>query len=113
MTAAEFIVLFPEFSAAPTALIESRIAWALLRTPVGIWGDYQEQGLSLLTAHFLAQHPAAKDMRKGEKPGETMYLAERQRLERIVGSSAATRLAGLPSTPTSADLTRGAGDDGL
>ncbi len=105
MTAAEFKILFPEFVNAPTALVESRIAWATTRTPAAVWGDYQEQGIGFLAAHFLALLPNAKDMRKGEKPGETMYLAERERLARIVGSSAATRLAGLPRTPiTIADL---------
>lgn len=112
MTASEFKALFPEFANAPDALVDSRIAWAASRTPSATWGDLYEQGLAFLVAHFLAELPAGKDMRKGEKPGETMYLAERQRLARIVGSSSATRLAGLPSTPTSSDLTLGAGDDG-
>lgn len=100
MTAAEFKILFPEFSAAPTALVESRIAWAAARTPAAIWGtDYLEQGIGFLAAHFLAMAPEAKAMRKGEKAGETMYLAERKRLAKIVGSAAAYRVAGLPSTP--------------
>jgi hypothetical protein len=100
LTAAEFKALFPEFANAPDALVESRIAWAVPRTPVDVWGaDYLEQGIGLLAAHFLSLAPNAKAMRKGERPGETMYLAERTRIARIVGSAAAHRVAGLPSTP--------------
>lgn len=99
MTADEFRAIFPEFAAAPTPLIESRISWATSRTPVAVWGADIEQGIGFLAAHFLAMLPEAKAMRKGEKPGETMYLSERQRMEKIVGGAAAYRVAGLPSTP--------------
>lgn len=113
MTAAEFRVLFPEFANAPTALIESRIAWALARTPEAIWGEHFEQGLAFMAAHFLAMLPEAKAMRKGEKAGETMYLAERKRLAKIVGSASAYRTAGLPSTPIDgAALRQAAAPDG-
>ena len=98
MTAAEFRALFPEFANAPDALIESRIAWAVARTPESVWGDHLEHGIAFMAAHFLAMLPEAKAMRKGEKPGETMYLAERKRLARLVGSAAAYRTAGIPST---------------
>lgn len=95
MTAAEFKALFPEFNNAPDALVESRIAWATSRTPADIWGDDQDQGIAWYAAHFLALLPAAKDMRKGEKPGESMYLRERQRMNAIVSSG--FRVAGIPS----------------
>lgn len=86
MTAAEFRDLFPEFSKASDTLIESRISWAEDRTPSDIWGDKQTQGIAWLAAHFLCLLPEAKDLRKGEKPGETPYGRERARLNRIVSS---------------------------
>jgi hypothetical protein len=99
MTAAEFKVLFPEFVNAADALVTSRIAWAEPRTPLDIWGDLQEQGIAFLTAHFLALLPNGKEMRKGEKPGESMYLRERERLEVIVSSG--FRIAGGIGTASS------------
>lgn len=86
MTASEFKALFPEFSKASDDLVEARLTWAADRTPEDIWGDLRDQGIAWYAAHFLALLPAAKDMRKGEKPGESMYLRERQRLAKIVSS---------------------------
>ncbi len=94
MTAAEFKVLFPEFSRASDALVESRLLWATDRTPEDVWGDLQDQGIAWLTAHFLCLLPEAKDMRKGEKPGESMYGRERSRLALVVRGG--FRVAGLP-----------------
>lgn len=105
MTPAQFRDIFPEFrSAALTdAMIQTRIDWATARTPVDVWGDdtsatdttpaLREQGIAWLTAHFLCLLPGAKDMRKGEKPGESMYMRERQRLAAVV--SGGFRVAGL------------------
>lgn len=94
MTAAEFKATFPEFANAPDALVTSRLAWALARTPLDIWGAYQAEGVAWYCAHFLALLPNAKDMRKGEKPGESMYLRERQRLGLTLSSG--FRTAGNP-----------------
>ena len=94
VTPAEFKSIFPEFSSTPDTLIQSRITWATTRTPEDIWGDNVEQGIAFMTAHFLALLPNAKEMRKGEKPGESMYLRERNALEMIVSSG--FRIAGLP-----------------
>lgn len=104
MTAAEFKALFPEFAKAPDALVTSRLLWASHRTPADVWGDHQPEGLAWLTAHFLALLPEGKEMRKGEKPGESMYLRERMRLGAVVSSgfrvaggiSGGTLSAGLP-----------------
>jgi len=42
--------------------------------------------VGLLAAHFLCLLPQAKDLRKGEQPGATMYMRERARLNKIVSS---------------------------
>ena len=96
MTPAEFRALFPEFTGASDALIQSRLTWAEDRTPADVWGDKRDQGIAWLAAHFLALLPEAKDMRKGEAPGETSYGRERKRLARSVASG--FRVAGLPAT---------------
>ena len=62
-------------------------------------GDLEDDGVSYLAAHLLALAPSARDMRKGEKPGETMYGRERKILEAIVSSG--FRTAGTsPYVPT-------------
>lgn len=104
MTPAQFRAIFPEFTGATDALIQTRIRWAENRTPVDIWGEagadpvaaptLRDQGVATYAAHFLALLPEAKPMRKGEKPGESMYWRERQRLNLIVSSG--YRTAGLP-----------------
>jgi hypothetical protein len=91
VTAAEFKALFPEFQRTADALVESRIAWAVLRTPVDIWGDLQSQGIAWMAAHFLALLPEAKNLRKNMKSDadgldSTSYGKERKRLNTIVSS---------------------------
>jgi len=100
MTAAEFKALFPEFERSNLAVIESRIAWAVLRTPVGIWGDLQPQGIAWLAAHFLTLDPTAKNLRKnptGAVDGldATPYGRERKRLNTIVSSGFRVAKSGL------------------
>jgi len=94
VTPAEFKALFPEFSRAEDPLVQTRITWAEQRTDEEVWGEKYDQGVALLTAHYLALLPEAKDLRKGEKPGETMYERERMKVARVVASG--FRLAGLP-----------------
>jgi len=86
VTPAAFILLFPEFAGADSDLIQTRIDWATERTDAAVWGDKTDQGIAWMTAHFLCLLPEAKDMREGEKPGETSYGRERFRLNRIVSS---------------------------
>lgn len=95
MTPEEFLALFPEFAGAGTDLIQTRLTWAEARTPEGIWGDLREQGIATMAAHFLSQLPEAKEMRLGEKPGESMYGRQRAHLNKIVSSG--FRVAGIPS----------------
>lgn len=94
MTPADFKLLFPEFSGASDAIVQTRLTWAEERTDADVWGDKRDQGIAWQAAHFLALLPEAKDMRKGEAPGESMYKRERKRLNKIVSSG--FRAAGLP-----------------
>ncbi len=91
---ADFVAEFEEFRNAPSGKVTAKLAEAEARTPEEIWGDLQAAGIKYLAAHLLALAPAAKDMRKGMAPGQTMYSPERERLEIIVSSG--YRIAGEP-----------------
>lgn len=93
-TSANFRVIFPEFAKASDALISSRIAMAGARTPADVWNILEAQGIAWLTAALLVNDPAAKDMRKGEKAGDSSYARERRFLETVVSSG--FRTAGAP-----------------
>lgn len=92
LTPTQFKANFPEFTNASDALVQVRLDWAYERTDSTIWGDKLDQGAQWLTAHMLSLLPEAKDLRKGEKPGESMYQRERHRLNRVVSSG--FRIAG-------------------
>lgn len=81
-----FRAQYPEFSKASDALVTARLADAVLRTPSDIWGDKTETGTFLLTAHLLALGPNGRDLRKGEKPGDSPYWRERNRMAITVSS---------------------------
>lgn len=102
-TVAEFRAAFGSaFATTPEPLIAMRLALAIERTPADVWTGEQTRraGILYLTAHLCAMEPGAREMRKGEKPGETLYGRERERLELFVSSG--FRVAGL-STLASAD----------
>jgi hypothetical protein len=85
-TTTQFFLDFPEFVGASAVTLQKRIDWATDRTDAAIWDVKTEQGIAWMTAHFMALLPEAKDMRMGEKPGESMYGRERSRLNKIVSS---------------------------
>lgn len=92
---------FPEFdnsAITSDALITMLIDEAETRTPATIWGSKQDAGIRYLTAHLLALSPQARELKLATADGSTPYLAERQRLERIVSSGFRTTgdTSGLP-----------------
>lgn len=76
------------FASTPDPVITLRLAIAEARTPTDIWGegDVRLAGVLYLAAHLIALEPGARDMRKGERAGETVYGRERATLEGIVAS---------------------------
>jgi hypothetical protein len=95
-SAANFLVIFPEFTNAGTALIETRIAMAEEQTETEVWGDLYHQGVAWLAAHLLCLAPGAQDMRLGPE-GESLYGNQRKRLGVTVASGYRVALAGLHS----------------
>jgi hypothetical protein len=89
---AAFIMIYPEFAAAPAASVQAALGSALTRTPVDVWGEHHALGVYALAAHLVAMSPGGEAMRlSGET---TIYQKERARLNRIVASG--FRIAGLP-----------------
>lgn len=86
------------FGSTADPVIELRLSIAEARTPADIWTDatLRNAGVLYLAAHLIAIEPGGRDMRKGEKPGESQYLRERETLERIVSSG--YRVAGPSSS---------------
>lgn len=79
MTRAEFLVKFPEFESAPSALIDSALSDASAIVPT-TWGDWREQVIGLETAQALATSPMGRNARLVEDA--TIYEAKLLRLKR-------------------------------
>ncbi len=86
VTVESFRTEFVEFRSTPTPLVQAKLAQALLRTPVNIWGAKQDAGVSYLAAHLIAMSPGGEEMRLDKKKGTTLYQLERRRLSRTVAS---------------------------
>lgn len=86
VTRASFLAEYPEFDGADVAIVDAKIAAAQLRTPARIWGDLEDEGVSLLTAHMLAMSPYARELKLLNDAGETIYGKRRAELERTVSS---------------------------
>lgn len=83
---AGFRAQYPEFDGAPDALVTTLLGYAAERTPEDIWGDLQEEGHGLLTAHLLSLRPEGRDMRLSRDGVESIYGHQRMHLNRIVAS---------------------------
>lgn len=97
MTRAEFRALFPEMSKCTDPQVDAALAQALARTDASVFGDLAESAQGYLAAHLLSAWPGGKDTRIKGEGFASLYLAERERLEDLVGPAqiAATELAGL------------------
>ncbi len=81
----EFRVRGPEFKATGDERIEAALAAAEVRTDPDYFGAHTDAAHYFLAAHLLTAMPQGKAARlKGEGFG-TLYLNERERLERLCG----------------------------
>lgn len=89
MDVTEFLERGPEFvtfrTNAPNGdiRITRAIASATARTDAAVFGDDTADAIFYLAAHLLAASPSGKDARLKGEGFESLYLAERQRLEAI------------------------------
>jgi hypothetical protein len=94
VTAASFKALYPEFGDAPDALIEGKLAEAVLMCPDRMWGDLADQGVGLYTAQYLYESPYARHMarvdqgndRQGVRSDASPYNDRLRRLVQQVAS---------------------------
>lgn len=79
-TPAQFKTEFKEFRLLEDAVVQAKLDQAYLRVGTS-WGDLQDAGVKLLTAHLLSISPLAEPSRKSVKAGSrTSYLDEYDRL---------------------------------
>jgi hypothetical protein len=86
---AAFLERAPEFrtfvSTAPngTARVQAALDSATRRTDASVFGADTDDAIFFLAAHLLAASPSGKDARLKGEAFESLYLAERRRLEAI------------------------------
>lgn len=74
ITAAEFLVGFPEFSAAGTPLVEAKLADADATTSVDAFAPaVRDRRVALVAARLLALSPFGRDMKLVSDDGATVY----------------------------------------
>lgn len=88
VSAAELVAYFPEFkgngSAAHYAFLDQFLAAAEARTPLSVWEDLQDQGITYLAAHLLVTSPAGVNAKLVSEKGESVYGKQRKHLARVV-----------------------------
>lgn len=83
LTAAQFVAQWPEFAPVDDA-VTTAVAEAELRTDATVFGALTDRAHGYLAAHILASGPTGKDARIKGQAFQTLYLAERERLESLV-----------------------------
>lgn len=86
-----FRTTFTEFTDTPDALVGARVAEALERTPLDVWGSSHALGVLYLAAHLLALSPGGEKMRIDNVT--TLYGNTRAKIARSVASG--FRVAGI------------------
>ena len=86
VTIADIKASFPALATAPDELVQIKLDEATLRVNVDAWGNRADMGVHYLTAHLVTLDPAGVKARKVNSTGESVYLAEYNRLLRAVAS---------------------------
>lgn len=72
--------LFPEFSTAPTPLVQSRLDQAAVRIDTAVWGSRAGEGQAFLAAHLLALSPGGQFARLQSEKGKSTYGDEHEKI---------------------------------
>lgn len=87
-----FVAAYPEFAEERRDTVTAKLAEAVRRVNATVWGAMQDDGVALLAAHLLEMN--ARPYRDADgnwhttlvRPdGQTQYLQEFKRIERLVG----------------------------
>jgi hypothetical protein len=81
-----FKIRFPALVTVPDATVDAHLDAARLRTPARVWEDLQDEGVLYLAAHLIVIDPNGIKARLADKSGRSVYLTERERLERTISS---------------------------
>jgi hypothetical protein len=84
LTISEFRERKAEFNAVSNAKVQAALDDAEARTDAEVFGDLTDEAHMWLTAHLLAADPVGREARLKGSLFDTIYLAERQRLEALV-----------------------------
>lgn len=87
---AAFILEYPEFTSVDAALVTTVLARAEASIDAAVWGDLEDQGHGLLTAHELAMMPfgAQAGLRAGAGANQvSIYWGRYDDLRRRVGTA--------------------------
>jgi len=86
-----FIENYPEFTNAPTDLIQNELNNAYALTPASLWPSaIIDQGAQLRAAQALALSPFGRGMALANEEGKTVYDARLDRLVAIVAAGGST-----------------------
>lgn len=85
-SSADFLVQFPEFEGAPTALVSAKLADAAGRTDEEVWGGLWSQGVMYRAADLLAKSPHGRKMMLVSNNGKSIYHEDLQAMIRRVTS---------------------------
>ena len=77
---------YPEFDDAPDALLTACITQAENEVNETVWGDNYDEGVLLLACEKAVTSSHAHEM-QSEGEGESLYMREYKRIQRIVGSA--------------------------
>jgi hypothetical protein len=87
LTGAQFLEMQPEFSTAPTALLNATVAQAAARTDATVFGALTDEAHRWLIADILACSPFGREAQLAPKPGEqSMYGVKRGELVALVAA---------------------------
>lgn len=84
VTVQRFLKAYPDFKNTDYQLVEQKLNQAILRVDSDAFGDLEDEGVMLLTAHLLSISPNGEKARLIKDSNETIYHEEYRRLAREV-----------------------------
>jgi hypothetical protein len=92
LTSEQFLERAPEWRTAKAARITAALAAAEKRTDPSVFGTLTDDAHFYLTAHLLAVSPTGKAARLDGASFRTLYLDERERIEREAAAALSVSL---------------------
>lgn len=84
VTVQRFLKSYPDFKDTDYQLVEQKLNQAIARVDSDNFGDLENEGVMLLTAHLLSISPSGEKTRLVKDSNETIYEKEYRRLAKEV-----------------------------